>query len=362
MFFICFVLRWIILRQFASNIFVYVDSGHNLLTEDLTDNQESLPVSASGETEVVAAEESNASGLKKIIASSNYIPPQKRSEKKHDELEKQFHLKRQLKGLLNRLSDANMHSVCGEVTSLLDHNSRALVTEALTDIILQQCCTPDPVPDKLITEYGMLISVVGNNNGISVISYFIETIAKRLDVLLKVDKYGHGKEYNNLLQLLCCLYQLQTTHSKLLLDQINIFTERFKEKDIELLVLIFNNVGFQIRKEDPVALKVTIEEISKKSQEVQCEDSSRMKYMVNVLTAIKNNNVRKLTGKPLFLTQVFLSYLYIAHVSVVSHAGYDVDLISQRRKKVKALQKPDGDSFPNVSFSVSMMFQLSYQI
>nr|CAB3264400.1 nucleolar MIF4G domain-containing protein 1 [Phallusia mammillata] len=257
---------------------------------------------------------------------SKYIPPAQRARNMKGDAEKMRKNRRQLQGLFNRLSEANLHSICTAVQDIFNANSRASITEVLTDLILEQFCTADPRPEKLTFETAMLMRVLGCNVGISVLAHFVETIAIKLKKLLDTAHYGEGKELNNLIQLLCSLYQLKAIQSKLLLDLVSIFTEKFQEKDLELLILIMTQVGFQVRKEDPVALKQIIEKISKASTGTETgEDLTRMKYMLEVLTAIKNNNIRKITG-------------------------YDADLIANRRKKVTVVTKDDGEDFPNVSF------------
>lgn len=73
-----------------------------------------------------------------------------------------------------------------------------------------------------------------------------------------------GKASNNLLQLLCFLYQYKVIDCKVILDVFRLLIDSFTEKDVELILEVLNKVGFQMRKEDPESLKNMIQDISAK--------------------------------------------------------------------------------------------------
>uniref|UniRef100_F6XVD3 Nucleolar MIF4G domain-containing protein 1 n=1 Tax=Ciona intestinalis TaxID=7719 RepID=F6XVD3_CIOIN len=281
------------------------------------------------EASVIDDEENNAVVVKPVETeesiSGKYVPPALRRNMSEKENEKRRKLERQIKGWLNRLSESNLGMICSEICAIYQVNSRAFVTEILTDVILVQFFTPDPIPERLITESSMLIGVLCHNIGVEVVAHFIEAACRKLGKIFLMQNYGKGKECNNIVQLLCSLYQVRTMQTQIVLDLIEKFIVGFTEKDIELLVLVLKNVGFQLRKDNPILLKEIVEKITKQSQELTQDNSSRMKYMLEVLTAIKNNNVRKVTE-------------------------YDVELLNNRRKKIKLLIKAESEILPDVSF------------
>ena len=260
-----------------------------------------------------------SSGLKK------YIPPACRNNT-DDENKKLERLKRQLKGLVNRLSEVNLQSICFEIESFYKANSRALMTQVLSDVILVQFYTPDSIPERIIMESAMVMTILSHNIGAEIMSYFLEVVCKKLNQLLQSDNYGGGKECNNITQLICSLYQLKIIQKQLILDVIEKLITSFCERDVELLVLILKFVGFQLRKDDPVSLKLIVEKVSLKSTCSKAEQSTRMKFMVEMLTAIKNNNVRKVLD-------------------------YDPQIIDSRRKKIKLVCHKQGDAFADVKFN-----------
>lgn len=62
------------------------------------------------------------------------------------------------------------------------------------------------------------------------------------------------------------------------------------------MLLALKSIGFALRKDDPTALKDLIATLHTKTNEASDElkNNARLKYMLDVLLAIKNNNVNKI--------------------------------------------------------------------
>lgn len=50
-------------------------------------------------------------------------------------------------------------------------------------------------------------------------------------------------------------------------DVLRKFVERFREKDIELILVVLKNIGFNLRKDDPASLKELIFNVQKRANE-----------------------------------------------------------------------------------------------
>lgn len=102
-----------------------------------------------------------------------YVPPAKRLQAAQGEDAKQRLLvertKRQIKGLINRLSEANLYATSNQIEAMYRHSSRAVLTECLADTILEACTGGATLPERLIMELCALVSVlhstVGNEVG-----------------------------------------------------------------------------------------------------------------------------------------------------------------------------------------------------
>ncbi len=61
-------------------------------------------------------------------------------------------------------------------------------------------------------------------------------------------------------------------------ETLNKFVERFEEKHVELILLVLKNVGFVLRKDDPIALKELIVNIRRRANE---SNAPKEKYVVS---------------------------------------------------------------------------------
>ena len=131
------------------------------------------------------------------------------------------------------------------------------------------------------------------------------------------------------------LYSWKIVQCSLVFDILNNLAERFKPKDIQLIILCLTNCGMSLRKDDPVALKSFILSVQSVANKKKTEDS-RVQFMLEVLTGIKNNNVNKIPnydpshfehlrknfkvcireGK--FATELNISYKDLIQVNIIS--------------------------------------------
>ncbi|NXG56122.1 NOM1 protein, partial [Hemiprocne comata] len=228
-----------------------------------------------------------------------YIPPQVRKaqetldDKKREELGR---LKKMVNGLINRLSEPNLSSISGQMEELYMSNSRKDMNETLTDTLMNACVTAVAMPARLLMEHVLLVSILHHNVGIEVGAHFLEAVVKKFDELCKSD--GEGKECENLLALIAHLYNFHVVHSLLIFDILRKLVSTFSEKEIELILFLLKNVGFSLRKDDALALKELITEAQRKanSAEKKFQDQARVRFMLETMLALRNNDMRKIPG------------------------------------------------------------------
>ncbi|XP_061121257.1 nucleolar MIF4G domain-containing protein 1 [Syngnathus typhle] len=230
------------------------------------------------------------------IAKGKYVPPQLRDaggDQRKAELEK---LKKNVKGLVNRLSEPNIALISRQLDALYMSRSRNDMNETLTEVLLAACVTPALMPDRLLMEHVLLLSILHHTVGLEVGAHFLETVVR-----LFHDAYerpSEGKECDNLLAVVAHLYNFQVVHSLLIFDILRRLLAAFSEKDIELALLVLRNVGFSLRKDDPLALKELIAEAQRKAADVgkKFHDRTRVRFMLETMLALKNNDMRKIPG------------------------------------------------------------------
>ncbi|XP_012270111.1 nucleolar MIF4G domain-containing protein 1 [Orussus abietinus] len=225
-----------------------------------------------------------------------YIPPAARhtdlkiNSTTNDKLTK---LKKQLKGLLNRLAEYNMHTIALQVDELYMANSRNDMNEVLYNLMVEALVLPVLTPDRLVTEHMMLICILHANVGIEVGAHFLLKLIKKLDKMLQDQHEVENKEVDNVLLMVSHLYNFKVYGSQLLYQILENLSNKFTEKEVELILLILKTVGFVLRKDNPLALKELIIKLQQKAVNMVSENS-RIRFMLDVLLAIKNNNVTKI--------------------------------------------------------------------
>ncbi|KAL0107545.1 hypothetical protein PUN28_014692 [Cardiocondyla obscurior] len=228
------------------------------------------------------------------VISKKYVPPAGRiTDDISSNSEKIHRLERQVKGILNRLAEQNMHTIANQVEEMYMSNSRNDMNVMLSKLMMESIVAPILTPDRLICEHMMLIAILHANIGTEVGAHFLLTIVKKLYYMLEESHSVENKELDNVILMISHLYNFKVYGHRLLYQILEKLTAKFTEKEIELILLILKTVGFQLRKDDPIALKGLILNLQQKANNVTLENS-RVKFMLDVLLAIKNNNMNKI--------------------------------------------------------------------
>lgn len=224
-----------------------------------------------------------------------YVPPGKRLQdsagNSNADLDK---LKRQMKGLFNRLAETNLPSIVSTIEQLYLTNTRHNMQQAINTLIIDSLVGRVLSPDRLIMEHCLLVAALHANVGTEVGAQFLEVIVRRFDSLFQTGSSSdEDKVMDNLMLILSHLYNFGVVGAPLLTDVLNKLAERFSEKDIELILIVLRSVGFALRKEDPVGLKQVILSLQTKAGQTT-DQPIRVRFMLDVLLAIRNNNVTKI--------------------------------------------------------------------
>ncbi|XP_045913797.1 nucleolar MIF4G domain-containing protein 1 [Micropterus dolomieu] len=267
--------------------------------EDELDESDAADSDEEDEEEEADTPDTKTSGSKSETVNSaagKYVPPHLRNtgdDKRKAELEK---LKRNVKGLVNRLSEPNMASISGQLEELYMSCSRKDMNDTLTEVLLAACVTPTLMPDRLLMEHVLLVSILHHAVGLEVGAHFLETVVRKFDEEYK--SAAEGKECDNLVTIVAHLYNFQVVHSVLIFDILKLLVGAFTEKDIELILLMLRNVGFALRKDNALALKELISEGQRKANNMglKFQDQTRLRFMLETMLALKNNDMRKIPG------------------------------------------------------------------
>ncbi|KAF5391624.1 hypothetical protein D9757_002400 [Collybiopsis confluens] len=243
---------------------------------------------------------------------TRYVPPQLRAVPNSKKSEGQIKLTRQVKGLLNRMSEQNIASILDSIEEIYRNHRRQDVTSTITSLIIDGISSHSTLLDSYVVLYAAFVSSLRKVLGIEFAAYFLQNVVlvyeKYLSDLLSTDKIDsshevesrpnsaeRGKEASNLAVLLSELYNFQVISCILIYDVIRaLLVHDIKEFQVELLLKILRNSGQQLRTDDPHALKDIIQAIQNKLQGHKSSLTSRTHFMIETLDNLKNNKVKRL--------------------------------------------------------------------
>ncbi|MDI1485215.1 MAG: suppressor of glycerol defect [Ramalina farinacea] len=223
-----------------------------------------------------------------------YVPPSKR----HDagtESEDLSHLRRRLRGLLNRFSESNLLSIVREVETFYQNHARQHVSETLIDILLALLADPTLLSETFIILHAAFIAalykVIGNGFGAQIVRRVDEIFSAHHE--LQNSSITHNKVTTNLISLIANLYVFQVISSRLIFDYVRACLKEISENNTELLLKIVRIAGPQLRQEDSSALKGIVSELeSKLAQEDKSKLSVRTAFMIESINKLRNNRMK----------------------------------------------------------------------
>lgn len=170
---------------------------------------------------------------------SKYIPPSLRVGEP-SLAEDLTSLRRQLQGLINRLSEANLVSILGDVEKVYRNNARQHVSTVVLDLLMGLLCDPISLPDTFIILYGGFIAAVYKIIGLEFGAQAIQRIDKQFaqHYSSEVNSDSTSKRCTNLMSLLAEMYNFQVIASNLIYDYIRLFLEDLTETSAELVLKI----------------------------------------------------------------------------------------------------------------------------
>ena len=171
-----------------------------------------------------------------------YIPPNLRAEDSSTS-EDLTRLRRQLQGLLNRLSEANLLSILREVEKVYRCNPRQHVSSMLLDLLIGLLCDPTSLQDTFIILHAGFIAaiykVIGTDFGAQLIQRIDNAFIEFYDP--KIEDEGNKRRSANLVSLLAQLYTFQVISSNLIYDFIRHFLKDITEISAELVLKIMRS-------------------------------------------------------------------------------------------------------------------------
>ncbi|EAS34566.3 nuclear protein [Coccidioides immitis RS] len=236
-------------------------------------------------------------------APAKYIPPSKRMQSS-TESESLLRLRRQIQGHLNKLSEANIISILGDMEKLYQDYPRQSVTSVLIDILFGLVCSGSSLNDTFIILHAGFIAAIYKVIGMEFGAEFVQNLVQRFDSMYEEKDKGESsrKDMVNLLSLLSHLYNFHLLGCGLVFDYIRLFLGEINELNTELLLKVVRNSGPQLRQDDPSALKDIVLLIQPAVAQIgEAALSVRTKFMIETITDLKNNKLKNAPGASISL-------------------------------------------------------------
>ncbi|KAK5064471.1 hypothetical protein LTR84_000304 [Exophiala bonariae] len=230
------------------------------------------------------------------VTTTKYVPPSLRKAQA-SESQSLERLKRQIQGHLNKLSEANLISILGEVEKVYQSNPRQDVTTVLIDLLLTLFCNKSSLQNTFVILHAAfaaaIYKVIGVDFGADLLSQTID----RFEQYHTAD--SQGKESLNLISLLSNLFTFHVVSSAIIFDYVRILLSKLTENNTELLLRLIRDCGPQLRQDDPSSMKSIVQLMQKESARMTTQGehmSVRTKFMIETITDLKNNKMKAATS------------------------------------------------------------------
>ncbi|XP_031103403.1 nucleolar MIF4G domain-containing protein 1-like [Ipomoea triloba] len=227
---------------------------------------------------------------------TNYIAPHLRS---HLGNESQDHaqIRRRVRGLLNRLSESNVESITGDMSTIFHTVDCSLRSVIIIEEVLASCSGGPRGNEQYAAVFAAFVAGMASLVGIDFSAKLLASLARNFeDEYLKEDTMS----LRNLTLLFSYLYTFGVFSSDLMYDFLVILSKRLTEADVSTILAVLQSCGMKLRGDDPVGMKnfiISIQnrvnELKTLSRDAQSSlDSKRMEFMLETICDIKNNKKR----------------------------------------------------------------------
>lgn len=203
------------------------------------------------------------------------------------------------RGLINRLAAQTMPFVSSEFEKLYSTHSRTEMNEVIFNNIDSSILQKSVIAKrKIVAELMLLVSYLNHKISNNIGASLVHNLIAKFESLYSSGTSDDDKTLENITFCLANLYiiGLISAHSIFEFTKRICSPEDFRNKSVELLLVVLRNIGFQLRKDNPSLMRQLIlmshEQCKILKQNTELE--TRLEYMIEALDAIKNNNSSKI--------------------------------------------------------------------
>ncbi|CAN6465028.1 unnamed protein product [Victoria cruziana] len=215
-------------------------------------------------------------------------------------------VRRQIRGLLNRLSESNVESITKDVSTIVQSFGRNRGTQMVSEEVLASCSTGPRGNEQYAAVFAAFIAGMASAVGIDFGAKILASIARTFEEeYMKED----GLSLRNLALLLSQLCIFGVCSSDLVYDLLSVLAKRMMELDVSTIMSILHCCGLKLRGDDPAAMRDFIFSVQQRVLELKSPperasngqpvmNSKRIEFMLETICDIKNNKKKPKEDSP----------------------------------------------------------------
>ncbi|CAH9127545.1 unnamed protein product [Cuscuta epithymum] len=243
-------------------------------------------------TSGIGADPGKLSAQSAIGVNAAYIAPHRRS-RMGSESQENAQIRRQVQGLLNRLSQSNVESITSEMSTIIHTVGRSLGSLIISEKVLTSCSGGPRGNEQHAAVFAAFVAGMSCSIGIDFGAKILASLAKHFEEEYQKED---NMSLRNLTILFSYLYIFGVFSSDLIYDFLVMLSKRLTEADFATILAVLQYCGMKLRADDPIAMKNFITSIQNRVNELKIlsEDtqsslkSKRMDFMVQTICEIKN--------------------------------------------------------------------------
>ena len=227
---------------------------------------------------------------------TKYVPPSRHAVAATD-TEAKARLRKQIQGLLNKLSESNLPSIVGEIEKLYAANARQHVHSTIVDLLLNLICDDATLSMNFLALHAAFTAALYRTVGADIGALSIERLVEKMSAFTNSSSDIDSKQPLNLVTLLAHLYNFSVVTSTVLFDYIRQFISPITESHTELLLRVIRACGQQLRRDDRTTIKDIALNLQKQVGSTETAMVSvRTKFMVEEINRLKDSRLRAAAG------------------------------------------------------------------
>ncbi|XP_055825484.1 uncharacterized protein LOC129894019 isoform X2 [Solanum dulcamara] len=227
---------------------------------------------------------------------AKYVAPRLRSCL-GSESEEFSQIRRRLRGLLNRMSEANVESITSEISTIYQTVGRTFGSQIINEEVLASCSRGPRGNEQYAAVFAAFVAGMACLVGMDFGAKLLASMAKCFE-----DEYQNEDNLSvrNLTLLLSYLYTFGVCSSDLIYDFLVTLSNRLTEVDVSTILTVLQACGMKLRGDDPVGMKNFIVSVQNRVNELKISSGEgqsnslgkRMEFMLEMICDIKNNKKR----------------------------------------------------------------------